>query len=166
MSHPADGLVLVAKRDCPTCQLVTPVCDQLLAGGAALTVFSQDDPAFPENVPGVRDDLSLETSWRLGIETVPTLLRMAGGEEVARAEGWHRDEWERVSGIDALGAGLVDQQPGCGSMSVAQVRPRPVGAAPAPPSRQGQRKAGWRGLLLSRYLEVSLSSSGRARAAA
>ena len=118
MSGLSDGLVVVAKRDCPTCQLVVPVCSHLATSGNPFFVYSQDDPTFPDAIDGVRDDASLETSWRLGIETVPTLVRIEGGREVARAEGWHRGEWETVSGIQGLGEGLPDQQPGCGSRSV------------------------------------------------
>ncbi|MEZ5340256.1 MAG: hypothetical protein R2706_02065 [Acidimicrobiales bacterium] len=43
---PQNGLVAVVKRDCPTCELVVPVLDQLASVGD-LTVFSQDDPTFP-----------------------------------------------------------------------------------------------------------------------
>ena len=118
MSGVTDGLVVVAKRDCPTCQLVVPVCSHLASLATPFTLFSQDDPAFPEAIDGVHDDTSLETSWRFGVETVPTLLRFEGGREVARAEGWHRGEWEAVSGVQGLGGGLPEQQPGCGSMSV------------------------------------------------
>jgi hypothetical protein len=49
---------------------------------------------------------------------VPTLLRLRNGREQARAEGWHRGEWQSVSGVSGLGAELPEQQPGCGSMSV------------------------------------------------
>ncbi len=117
MEIPSDGLIAVAKRDCPTCSLVVPALERIAEGGL-LTVYSQDDPAFPEGLAGVVDDTALEASFRLDIETVPTLVRLEGGREVARAVGWHRGEWESVSGIDGLGEGLPEQQPGCGSMSV------------------------------------------------
>jgi hypothetical protein len=118
MRIPSEGLVVVAKRDCPTCNLVAPVCTQLASSSRPLTVFSQDDPGFPDGVETIVDDAALEASWHLDIETVPTLVRMEGGREVARAVGWHRGEWELVSGISGLGEGLPEQQPGCGSMSV------------------------------------------------
>ena len=44
---PDDGLIAVVKRDCPTCQLVVPVLEELRARTPALTIYSQDDPAFP-----------------------------------------------------------------------------------------------------------------------
>ncbi len=111
----SDGLIVVAKRDCPTCTLIEPVYRQLADGPAELLVYSQDDPAFPDAIAQPIDDRELEASWRLDIETVPTLIRMAGGREVARAIGWHRGEWEEVSGQAALGPALPEAQPGCGS---------------------------------------------------
>ena len=114
----ADGLILVAKRECPTCAMVEPVMRQLAAGALPFTVYSQDDPEFPAGVAGVVDDRDLEHSWRLDIETVPTLLCLQGGREVGRAVGWHRSEWEDLSGSGGLGAGLPDSRPGCGSRSV------------------------------------------------
>ncbi len=42
---PRDGLVIVAKRDCPTCVLVEPVMQSLDRAGP-LAVVSQDDPTF------------------------------------------------------------------------------------------------------------------------
>ena len=109
--------VVVAKRDCPTCELVQPVLREIAASGAELTVYTQDDPAFPEGLAPV-DDRSLEQSWRLGIETVPTLIRLEAGAETRRTVGWDRAEWTRVTGLGTLGAALPDFQPGCGSKSV------------------------------------------------
>jgi hypothetical protein len=111
-----DGLVAVVKRDCPTCTLVEPVLRQL-AGAVPLTVYSQDDPAFPAGVPVV-DDRELEASWRLGVETVPTLLRVSGGRETGRVVGWLRGQWEELAGVPRLGDGLPEHRPGCGSRSV------------------------------------------------
>lgn len=111
-----DGWVVVLKRDCPTCVLVEPVLQQLAAAGP-LTAYSQDDPAFPAGVRVV-DDRELETSWRLQVETVPTLLRVQDGAEVARTVGWLRSSWEELTGVDGLGPDLPDHRPGCGSRSV------------------------------------------------
>ena len=131
-----DGLVAVVKRDCPTCVLVEPVLREL-AAQRPLTVLCQDDPSFPSGVEVV-DDRELEASWRLGIETVPTLLRVEGGVEVERLQGWWRADWERVSGVTGLGAGLPDHRPGCGSRSVEwgveeELERRYGGRVPAPP---------------------------------
>ena len=103
-----DGLVAVVKRDCPTCVLVEPVLRGL---GAA--VWCQDDAGWFDG-----DDTELELSFRLGIETVPTLVRVEGGEETGRVVGWSREQWERLTGILGLGASLPGHRPGCGSLSV------------------------------------------------
>ena len=115
MTHLPDGLIAVVKRDCPTCSLLTPVLRQLTLGGRPLTVYSQDDPAFPGGIPGVVDDTNLEHSYGLGIEVVPTLVRVRDGRETGRAIGWNRAEWEALSGVEGLGPGLPDNRPGCGS---------------------------------------------------
>ena len=113
---PNDGLVIVAKRDCPTCVLVEPVMQSLDRAGP-LAVLSQDDPTFPSGVRSVIDDQALERSFRLNVETVPTLIRFKGGKEVERTVGWDRKEWTRLAGA-AVGEGLPAWQPGCGSKSV------------------------------------------------
>ena len=116
-SLPQDGLVAIVKRDCPTCELTAPVLGEL-ARRAGLTVFTQDDPAFPDTVPGPVHDISLDVSHRLKIEIVPTLIRLEDGREIARTYGWDRGEWERVTGVSGLGDGLPDQRPGCGAKNV------------------------------------------------
>lgn len=117
MPPPENGLVAVVKRGCPTCELLGPVYRQLREG-PGLTVFSQDDPTFPETIGGAVDDRDMERSYRLNIETVPTLIRIQDGQESGRAIGWHRSEWERLTGIVGLGADLPEWRPGCGSKSV------------------------------------------------
>jgi hypothetical protein len=108
---PADGLVAVVKRECPTCTLVAPVLAQL---GELLTVYSQDDPSFPDGA-NAHDDRSLDVSFALDIDTVPTLLRLEAGRVVDRVEGWDRRQWEKFTGVAALGPGLPEWRPGCGS---------------------------------------------------
>jgi hypothetical protein len=105
-----DGLVAVVKRSCPTCELVAPVLAQL----DSIEIYSQDDPSFPDGI-GAHDDRDLETSFALGIDTVPTLLRVQRGEVVARIEGWQRKQWEQFTGVRGLGPGLPEWRPGCGS---------------------------------------------------
>jgi len=114
------GLVAFVKRDCPTCVLVAPVLAQL-AAQAKLTVFTQDDPTFPEGL-SPEDDTDLARSWHHQIEAVPTLLQVEDGHEVARVLGWQRDEWEQLSGVRGLGSTLPDWRPGCGSLSVDPTR--------------------------------------------
>jgi hypothetical protein len=107
-----DGLVVIVKQECETCQMVAP----LLAGLGA-TIYTQDDPTFPTGTEPVHDsDLSI--SWHHAIETVPTLIRVVDGREVERTVGWLRSDWRRITGIDTLGDDLPAMRPGCGSMSV------------------------------------------------
>lgn len=114
---PDDGLIAVVKRDCPTCELTAPVLAALAAHGP-LTVYTQDDPGFPEAIAARIDDTALNVSHRLGIEIVPTLIRRAGGQELSRTYGWDRSQWERVSGHTNLGPGLPPMRPGCGALNV------------------------------------------------
>ena len=110
------GVVAFVKRDCPTCELVAPVL-AALGERVELTVYTQDDPAFPQGVTRV-DDTDLAASWHHEIEAVPTLLRVESGREVERALGWHRGEWEALTGVEGLGEDLPELRPGCGSLSV------------------------------------------------
>ncbi|WP_419855721.1 thioredoxin family protein [Candidatus Poriferisodalis sp.] len=116
-SAPRNGLVAVVKRDCPTCELIEPVLADIEARGS-LTVFTQDDPAFPEAVAARVHDADLGFSWHHDIGTVPTLMRFADGGEAGRIVGWSRPEWESFTGLDSLGASLPEHRPGCGSLSV------------------------------------------------
>ena len=116
-NFPCDGLVSIVKRDCPTCVMTAPVLGELARRGG-LTVYTQDDPAFPETVPERIDDTTLDVSHRLKIEVVPTLIRLEGGCEVGRIFGWDRGEWERLSGIAGLGRDLPEARPGCGAKNI------------------------------------------------
>jgi thiol-disulfide isomerase/thioredoxin len=100
-----DGILAVVRRDCPTCALVAPVVSELAREGV-VTAVSED-----------ADD-GLELSWRLGVETVPTLLRVKNGEVVERLDGWERGRWVAFTGVDGLGAGLPEHRPGCGSRTL------------------------------------------------
>ncbi|MFM8312573.1 MAG: hypothetical protein ACKOAZ_11820 [Ilumatobacteraceae bacterium] len=111
-----DGLAVVVKRECATCEMVVPVLERVQAD-RGLTVFTQDDPAFPATVERSHD-AELAVSWHHSIETVPTLLRVVDGAVAERTEGWQRDEWRRITGIDDLGSDLPAMRPGCGSLSV------------------------------------------------
>ena len=81
------------------------------------TVYTQDDPSFPAGVGAVHD-ADLAISWHHDIETVPTLIRVVDGIEMERTVGWLRSDWQRITGIDDLGADLPVMRPGCGSLSV------------------------------------------------
>jgi hypothetical protein len=95
------SITAVVKDDCPTCQLVGPIIDKLVADGVITTVVREDE------------SVGLEASYRLGVETVPTLVK---GDE--RIVGWSRTEWEAFTGIAGLGEGLPDHRPGCGSRTL------------------------------------------------
>lgn len=112
-----DGVVAIVKHDCPTCTLVVPVLAELRAAGVALTIYTQDDPSFPAGLDPV-DDRDLVVSWHHDIDTVPTLLEIAGGQELSRTIGWHRERWEALTKTSGIGAGLPETRPGCGSLSV------------------------------------------------
>src|SRR5260221_13185399 len=92
---PNDGLVIVAKRDCPTCVLVEPVMQSLDRAGP-LAALSQDDPTFPAGGRTVIGDQALAPSFHLNIEAVPTLLRFQAGPEDQRVGGWGRTRWMRL----------------------------------------------------------------------
>ncbi len=113
-----DGLVVVSKRGCPTCVMLEPVMSELDRSGTPLTVLTQDDLSFPKGVARIVDDTTLERSYRLSIDTVPTLIRVQAGREVERTVGWNRDAWTRVTGVKGLGAGLPNHRPGCGALNV------------------------------------------------
>jgi len=107
-----DGLVVFAKRACPTCTLIEPVMRELAQKNGAFRVVSQDDPKFPAGIPDVIDDRELDQSWLNRIEITPTLVRFAAGHEVERVEGWDRDGWRRLTGVAKLGEGLPASRPG------------------------------------------------------
>ena len=110
-----DGLAVVVKRDCPTCVMVEPVLQQLAKAGK-VTIVTEDDPSFPAGAGAVVDGRDLKLSWDYKVETVPTVLRIEGGRETARAIGWDRVEWEALTRVKGLGASLPAQRPGCGSL--------------------------------------------------
>ena len=112
-----DGLVVVVKRDCPTCVLVAPVLSDL-AERADIKVITQDDAEFPASADWVIHDSDLGISWHHDVETVPTMMKVVDGAETDRIVGWNRGEWEAFTGIDELGVDLPDWRPGCGSLSV------------------------------------------------
>jgi hypothetical protein len=141
MSAPAlpSGLVAFVKRDCPTCRLVAPVLAQLRER-RGLTVYSQDDPDFPEGL-APRDERGLELSWHHRIVVVPTLLRVEDGIEKERTVGWDRGEWETLSGVEGLAPDLPGFRPGCGSLVVDPTREAELRARFAGGSLRSRRVA-------------------------
>ncbi len=106
------GLVVFAKRACPTCSLVEAQLARAAREAPRFQVVSQDDPKFPTGVAGVIDDRELEHSYLHRIESVPTLIRFDAGREVERIVGWDREAWRRLTGITDLGEGLPAVRPG------------------------------------------------------
>jgi hypothetical protein len=121
-----DGVVAFVKRDCPTCVMVAPVL-AALKSSVPLTVYTQDDPSFPEGSDPV-DDTDLEHSYRQGVEIVPTLLRVREGEVVGSLQGWLRPQWEALTGVSGLGDGLPEYRAGCGSLTVEPGMPERLAA--------------------------------------
>jgi hypothetical protein len=96
--------------------MVVPVLAQL-RDAVGLTVYTQDDPDFPDD-PIAIHDADLAISWHHEIETVPTIVRVVDGEEVERTFGWLRTDWEALIGLTGLGPDLPPFRPGCGSKSL------------------------------------------------
>ena len=112
-----DGWTIIVKRECATCVMVVPVIARLTRDLRNVSVYSQDDPTFPEGV-SVVDDSDLAASWHADIDTVPALIFRESGVETKRTVGWLRSEWRDLTGISNLGEELPEFRPGCGSMSV------------------------------------------------
>ena len=89
-----------------------------LARDPGLTVYTQDDPSFPETVPGRVDDTCARCVAPAQNRDRADPDQVRGGREVARAYGWDRGEWERLTGITGLGRDLPDARPGCGAKNV------------------------------------------------
>ncbi|MFM8505290.1 MAG: thioredoxin family protein, partial [Acidimicrobiaceae bacterium] len=102
-----DGWTLIVKRECATCVMIVPVIARLARELPSLTVYTQDDPKFPEDVDVV-NDLDLAASWHADIDTVPTLIFRQNGVETARTAGWVRKEWRELTGIADLGSELPE----------------------------------------------------------
>ena len=112
-----DGFHLVVKKDCATCEMVEPVARHL-AETSQLFLYVQDDPEFLHDLVNWHHDETLEHSFHLDIETVPTLIKFQGGREVSRTIGWYQEEWAELTGIAEIGSDLPAMRPGCGSKSV------------------------------------------------
>ncbi|MEM8974721.1 MAG: thioredoxin family protein [Pseudomonadota bacterium] len=112
-----DGLHVVVKQDCPTCAMIEPAIRELATRGS-LRIYVQDNSSFLNDIDSRIDDAALENSFHLCVEAVPTLISYQGGQEIQRAIGWSRADWQELSGLDDLGSNLPDRRPGCGSLSV------------------------------------------------
>ncbi len=115
-----NGVIVVLKRDCATCEMVAPVLRSLSHKHLLALVASQDDPTFPESLaPGLSivDDRDLTLSFGLELDTVPTVIRWDNGVEVERIVGWSSSQWSAFFGVELAAEfpALPAQRPGCGS---------------------------------------------------
>ena len=97
--HFEDGYHLVLKRDCPTCTLIEPEVRKLVESGdfgQNFRIHIQNDPSYLSDLSQSVSDASFESSYRLKIETVPTLIRFENGEDTSRSVGWVRKEWSQL----------------------------------------------------------------------
>ena len=119
MNEPPNNFILVCKQDCETCKQIEPVFADLAAADFPLIIYSQDSPTFP-NIPGdvVIHDATLENSFRLDIEIVPTLIKIENGREQARIVGWNKSQWRTFTNMPELGTSMPAQRPGCGAKNV------------------------------------------------
>jgi thiol-disulfide isomerase/thioredoxin len=104
--------VLVVKEDCETCRMIQPAI-AALAANASVRILSQDNPDFPAGLV-VEDDASLESSFKLKIDIVPTLISYEDEHVRQRLEGWQRAEWEHLTGL-TFEPSMPGFRPGCGS---------------------------------------------------
>ncbi|MEB3736403.1 hypothetical protein ULF88_25275 [Halopseudomonas pachastrellae] len=89
-----------------------------IAEAGPLTVYAQDSADYAADLLSSLYDKTLEHSFHLGIEFVPTLIRVENGEEVERTYGWHKEDWRQLTGLAELGEALPVMRPGCGSKTL------------------------------------------------
>ena len=86
--------------------------------GQNLRIYIQDDPSYLSDLSQSVSDASLESSYRIKIETVPTLIRFENGEETSRSVSWVREEWSQLLNNSMFGEHLPESRPGCGYFTV------------------------------------------------
>ena len=135
---PSPTLLFFFKHDCPTCDLVAPLIEQVHAalGPAGLRVLavSQDDAETTETFLSRHGltcpaalDLDLDVSATYAFDAVPALVLTRGDGTVTQAfEGWSKKDFLEMTAAAAAAAGaatpaldgpggLPDWRPGCGS---------------------------------------------------
>ncbi len=90
----------------------------LIAASTNLTVYTQDDPTFPESVPAIHDS-DLAISWH-HYDRHSSDADHRGERSRNRSHVWlvARLIGNDITGLDDLGEDLPVMRPGCGSMSV------------------------------------------------
>jgi hypothetical protein len=117
------AVLLFAHADCPTSLLTL----RRLAGrGDGVVLVAEEEPAEAArlarrtrlDVPVFAQPPPYEASRTLGVEAVPTALRVnAQGEVEERVVGWDREAYERMLGVE-LPADAPSWKPACASRSV------------------------------------------------
>lgn len=113
-----DGHVLIVESDCPTCRLAL---ERIAAAGVedVRVVFEDSAPVAARVArragyvgPVYAEPAPYPVSERLGVETVPTLLRLdEDGGERERIVGWDRNAISALLGVDLGDAPAT--KPGC-----------------------------------------------------
>lgn len=122
-------LLAVLQTDCPTCRLIAPYLNRLVAGGAPLSGLSQDPAAATDAFARQMEiafplelDAGCKRSVELGVATVPTLFLLDDEERVVRQEpGFDKAVLNELAAIFEVApvAGMHDgapaMKPGCSS---------------------------------------------------
>ena len=123
-------LLCFVKEDCPTCNLVFPIIDEL-SKNDSIQVFALGQTTdgnhllakrFQPKAP-ILDDSILKVSFAYDVETVPLLiLSDSKGSEADRLVGFDRNEWQTFFSrhfptTSVSWSELPEWQPGCGSLT-------------------------------------------------
>lgn len=132
------AVVAYVKEDCPTCQLVLPVlneigrrwgqaCPVVIVGQTQAGNRALEASLGAARAIDILDDTDLHSSFAAGIETVPT-VQLLGDTETAELIGFTRSDWQEQLGgfaaslnaeaLDVDWSSLPEWRPGCGSLSV------------------------------------------------
>ena len=127
---PEASLLVFVKEDCPTCNLIMPIIEEIHNNGH-ITVLApgqtkEGNHALIKNhnlsLP-ILDDSSLKVSFAYDIETVPlVILADNEGREMDRLIGFDRNEWihffgKHIADVDINWDALPEWRPGCGSLT-------------------------------------------------
>ena len=120
------SIICFVKQDCPTCQLVMPVLEQLHAEGHRIIAIGQTTEGNQQLITDFNltlpflDDSKLKISFAFDIDTVPTLIPLEASGNLGEALiGFTKEEWQTAFPESAVDwPSMPDWRPGCGSLSV------------------------------------------------
>jgi thiol-disulfide isomerase/thioredoxin len=120
------SIICFVKQDCPTCQLVMPVLEQLHAEGHRIIAIGQTTEGNQQLITNFNltlpflDDSKLKISFAFDIDTVPTLIPLEASGNLGEALiGFTKEEWQTAFPESAVDwPSMPDWRPGCGSLSV------------------------------------------------